>query len=149
MTRGLMPWNVSTPRVLEEFRQDIDQLFQRFFAPENGGERSLMFTPRIDLSESEREYEITVDLPGMKAEDFNVEWKDRDLWITGERSIEMEEHGRTYHRTERQHGRFRRVVSLDMPVEAEKIDAEYKDGVLRLRVPKSEVALPRKIEVKS
>jgi len=67
----------------------------------------------------------------------------------GERKHEKEEKGKTYHRIERQHGQFRRIIPLDLPVDADKVGAEYKDGVLHVTVPKSETAKPKRIEVKA
>jgi HSP20 family protein len=87
--------------------------------------------------------------PGLKPEEFDVELKDNQLWITGERKQEEEQHGKTWHRIERHYGQFRRVIPLETAVEAEKVAAEYTDGVLRISVPKSEAVRPRRIEVKS
>jgi len=111
-------------------------------------ERQLIFAPRTNVAETETEYEVTVDLPGMKPEDLDVELKDGHLWITGERKHEEEEKGKTYHRIERSYGHFRRVIPLEESVNPEKVDAEYKDGVLHITVAKDEAAQPRKIPVK-
>jgi len=75
--------------------------------------------------------------------------KEGQLWITGERRQESEEKGKTYHRVERQYGRFQRVIPLPAAVNPEKIDAEYKDGVLHITLPKDETAQPKRIPVKT
>jgi HSP20 family protein len=126
----------------------MDHLLDRFGGTENGGTLSQSFAPETNLAETEGEFEITVDLPGLRAEDFNLEFNDGQLWITGERRQEKEEQGKTYHRVERSYGQFRRGISLGPDVDPEKIDATYRDGVLTVIVPKSAAALPRKIEVK-
>ncbi|MDY0165104.1 MAG: Hsp20/alpha crystallin family protein [Thermoguttaceae bacterium] len=95
------------------------------------------------------EYEITLDLPGLKPDEVNVELKENQLWVSGERRHEAEEKGKTYHRIERAYGQFRRVIPLASQVKTDAIEAEYHDGVLRITVPKSEAAQPKRIEVKS
>jgi HSP20 family protein len=126
----------------------MDHLLDRFGGTEDGGTLSQSFAPETNLAETERQFEITVDLPGVRAEDFNLEFNDGQLWITGERRQEKEEKGKTYHRVERSYGQFRRGISLGPDVDPEKIDATYRDGVLTVIVPKSPAACPRKIEVK-
>jgi HSP20 family protein len=117
----------------------------------NGGTELTVegFAPRTNIAETETEYEVTVDLPGMKPEDLHVEIKGDQLWLSGERKHEQEEKGKTFHRIERRYGRFERVIPLACPTDEAKISAEYKDGVLRVTVPKAEEARPRRIEVKT
>jgi HSP20 family protein len=114
-----------------------------------GGERACVFAPRTNVAETDKEYEITLDLPGVKAEDVEVELKDDQLWITGERKQEVEENDKTFHRVERHYGRFQRVIGLNDDADTDAVDAKYEDGVLRISVAKSEAALPKRIEVKS
>jgi len=150
MTRALVPWDVRLPRLFESFRREIDELFDQFFGPwEETREHWPAFSPRANVAETDTHYEVTVDLPGMKPEEFTVELKDNQLWITGERKREHEEKGKTYHRIERLYGQFRRVIPFPAPVNAEKVEAEYKDGVLRILVPKDEAAQPKRIPVKA
>ncbi|MEX0718004.1 MAG: Hsp20/alpha crystallin family protein [Planctomycetaceae bacterium] len=106
------------------------------------------FAPECNLAESETEYEVTLDLPGLKPDDFNVELQHGDLWITGERKHEAEQKGKTWHRVERQYGQFRKMIRLGEDVDPEGIDAQYRDGVLRITVPKTEISKPKKIAVK-
>jgi len=127
----------------------MSQVMDRFAGVSNGGDVSQWFAPKTNLAETKTEYEITLDLPGLKAEDFNLEFSDGQLWITGERKREKEEKGKTYHRVERSHGQFRRGVSLGPDVNADKIEAHYRDGVLTVVVPKAEAACPKRIEVKA
>jgi HSP20 family protein len=149
MPRTMVPWDVAGPPWFNDFRREMNRLMRDFLGGEDGGEQSAWFTPRANVAETDSGYEVTLDLPGMKPEDFDIELKDRHLWITGERKCECEEKGKTYHRIERQSGRFRRVIPLSESVEAEKVSADYKDGVLHIKVPKSEAVRPKRIEVKT
>jgi len=130
------------------FRNEVDGLMERFFGTENGNE-VVNWTPRLNLAENDKQYELTVDLPGMKPEDVSVELRHGDLWITGNRSGESEEKGKTWHRIERFHGEFRRAIRLGDDVDPENVEAEYKDGVLHVTVPKTEKARSKKISIKS
>ncbi len=147
MVRSLTEWTSQLPRRLEG---DVENLFERFFGPV---ERPLMnfdgFVPRTNVAETEDEFEVTVELPGMEPEGFDVELKEKSLWISGEKKEEREEKGKTYHRIERHHGEFRRVIPLPTMVDESKITAEYTDGVLMVRVPKAEDVKPKHIEVKT
>lgn len=150
MNTSLMPLH-SGFGLLENFRKEMDQLFDRFSDGERGTENSVtrFWTPRLNLSETEDAYEVSVDLPGLTADAVNVELRHGDLWITGERSSETEEKGRTWHRIERYSGQFRRAVRLGDDVDPDRVNAEYRDGVLHITVQKTEVARTKRIEVKS
>jgi len=146
MVRSLVPWTgFSQP--IDIFRREMDTLFDRYLGWD-GGRSMTMFEPVTDMAETEDAYEVTVELPGLKSEDFNVEIKEGDLWITGHKKDEREEKGANFHRVERQYGEFRRAIPLEGPVDPEKVEAHYKDGVLTIHVPKTEAAKPRRIDVK-
>lgn len=147
MSRTLLPWSHWTPGVFEDVSKEVNRLMERFYDGDNGESR--YFAPRVNIAENEKGYEVTVDLPGMKSDEFNIEFKDGQLWITGERKHETEEKGKTYHRVERSYGQFRRVIALGTDVDVEKVEANYRDGVLTLEVPKVAAAQPRRINVKS
>jgi HSP20 family protein len=145
---ALSPWDVRMPRWFEGLRRQMDDLLEDFFTAEDGG-RARMYAPRTNVAETEKDFEITVDLPGMKPEDFNVELREGHLWLTGHRKHEEEEKGKTYHRIERSYGEFRRAIPLGTDVDPDKVVAEYKDEVLKITVPKTEAAKPKKIKVKT
>ena len=107
------------------------------------------FMPRLDMVESENAFEVKVDLPGLKPDQVHVDVKRGELWITGEVEEEREEEGKTYHRLERRHGEFQRVLPLPENVDEESIEASFRDGVLTVVVPKTEEARPKHIEVKT
>lgn len=133
--------------MFEDLGKEMTRLFSHFGDAENGESR--VFAPRIDIAETDTSYEVTLDLPGMTAQDFNIEFKDGQLWISGERKHANAQKGKTFHRVERYHGQFRRVITLGTDVDADKVEATYRDGVLNLHVPKAESVQPRRINVKS
>jgi len=115
------------------------------------GEKNAFFadwTPPVDIEETDKEYLIKAELPDIKKEDVKVETLDGILTIEGERKQEKEEKGKKYHRIERAHGVFERAFLLPEDAQGDKVTADYKDGVLKVHVPKTEKATPKAIEVK-
>jgi len=106
------------------------------------------WAPAVDVEETEGEYLVKADLPDVKREDVKVGIEDGILGIEGERRMEKEEKGKRLHRVERAYGRFVRRLAVPTGVDARKVAAEFKDGVLRVHLPKSEEAKPRSIDVK-
>ncbi len=147
MTRTLVPFSTRFPRVWGDFERDLGDVMKRMFERDDDAGMAVAFNPRLNAAETEDGYEVTVDLPGMKPEDFNVEFKDGDLWITGERKLEAEEKEKTFHRVERHYGAFRRILRLGADVDPATIDANYKDGVLRITAARTEATRPKRIEV--
>jgi HSP20 family protein len=150
MLRTLVPFGTRTPRLWADFDEDFGRAVERFFGPEEERWGELMkFNPRTNVAETDKAVEVTVELPGMKAEEFHVDLKDKELWITGEKKEETEEKGKTFHRIERRHGEFRRVIPLPVHVDREKIEAVFKDGLLKVTVPKTPEAERKAIPVKA
>ena len=147
MTRTLKPWRGTGIRPLDDLYREMDSLVQHFFADENGTNGTRDFVPRLNVSENESGYEVTVDLPGLKPEDVAVELHENQLTISGKREKEKEEKGKTFHRVERHYGEFRRVISVPTPVDEAKISADYRNGVLNVLLPKSEKVKPTRIQV--
>lgn len=150
MRTELAPRTTGMWRPWRRIERELDELFNRvtqreFQLPFVEG----TFSPTMNLAETDTEVEVTVDLPGLKPEEFKVELKDGELWITGERQEEKEEKGKTFRRVERHYGAFRRVVRLPAPVDEKKVKAEYQEGVLRVTLAKSEAVKPKHIEVKT
>ena len=106
------------------------------------------WSPLVDITEDEKEYVIKTDLPEVKKEDVKVTVENGIVTITGERKLENEEKGKRYHRIERSYGNFVRSFSLPDDADAKRVNAEFKDGLLKVRVAKSETARPKQIEVK-
>ena len=149
MTRMMVPWDVRSPRFYEDFRREMNQLMNSFLGGQEATEQPVGFIPRANVAETEDRYEVTLEVPGMKPEDIAVELKEGQLWVSGERKREEQAKGKAYRRIERQYGQFQRVIPLEGPTEADKVEATYKDGILSVTVPKSEKAKPKRVEVKA
>ena len=96
------------------------------------------FRPNVDIIENEKSYEINVAVPGMEKNDFDLDIKDGLLVISGERKFEKKEDGTDYHTIETQYGSFSRSFNLPDHVDASKVSATYKNGILELVIPKDE-----------
>jgi HSP20 family protein len=104
--------------------------------------------PAVDILEDGKEYLIKAELPDVRKEDVHVTVQEGVLSLTGERKFEKEEKGKKFHRVEMAYGSFSRTFELPMDANAAKIMAEFKDGVLKVHLPKSEEARPKTVEVK-
>jgi len=122
------------------FRSFVD----RFFNDEFYGGSVPSFSPRVDISESDKEYEIQLSLPGMKKSDFDIDLNDDQITIKGERKFENEKQDRNYHSVESYYGSFNRTFHLPEVVNREKIDAKYEDGILTISLPKDEKRIAKK-----
>lgn len=154
MLRSLIPWRDTSlfPRtdrfpMLSRMEGEMEELMGRLFGSDEWAVPA-RFVPRTNLSETETEFEVTVDLPGLKPEEVKVDLKDGHLWISGERKEEKEEEGKTFHRVERSYGEFRRMLTLPAAIDENKVVAKFENGVLKVRIPKTEEAKPKHIEVK-
>jgi HSP20 family protein len=106
------------------------------------------WSPLVDITEDDKEYLVKAELPEMKKEEIKINVHEDVLSISGERKYEKEEKGKKYHRVERAYGSFVRSFTLPEDADGSKINAEYKDGVLKIHLPKSEKAKPKAIEVR-
>jgi HSP20 family protein len=137
-------------RAFELIRNDfwspsVESWLDEVTAPFREG-RGQVFTPACDLEETESHYLLSLDLPGVTREDIKIETVKDQLLVAAERKAEKSE--KTIHLKERGRGTFYRAFSLGSAVDAERIEALYQDGVLRIAVPKAESAKPRLIAVK-
>lgn len=139
-------------RELEEMQNRLSWMFGR--APirrGDGGEENITvaeWAPLVDITEDDKEYLVTAELPGLKKEDVKVTVEQGVLLLQGERKFEKEEKNRRYHRVERAYGSFVRSFSVPDDAEGTKISADFKEGILRVHLPKSEHAKPKSIDVK-
>lgn len=106
------------------------------------------WAPRADITETDDAFSITAEVPGIKRDNVKINIEDHVLSIHGENKQEKEEKGKKFHRIERFYGSFNRSFSLPENVNEDKIDAIFKDGVLTLTIPKTEVKKPKAIEIK-
>jgi len=129
---------------LTDLRDELDRLFE---APAARASEFLGWSPAFDVYEEKDNFVVKAELPGMKKEDINVSFHDGSLVISGERQNETRNEGTEVYRAERFFGKFQRVVTLPATVAADKVKAQYKDGILTITLPKSEEAKPKQIEV--
>ena len=118
--------------------EELERLFE---SPMTG------WAPALDVHEDKDKFTIRVELAGLKREDIDVSLQDGALIISGERKEEKISEGTELHRQERYYGKFQRALTLPEPVAADKVKADYKDGVLTVTLPKTEEAKPKKIDV--
>ncbi len=124
-------------------------LFRRAnLTPEDEAITVAEWAPLVDILEDDKEYVIKAELPEVQKEDVKVTVESGTLTISGERKAEKEEKGRKFHRLERYYGRFERSFSIPDDADGDHVKAEFKDGVLRVHLAKSEKARPKQIEVK-
>jgi HSP20 family protein len=130
-------------------QKEVDRLFREFFSPAFGeGELSTRtWAPPVDIYETENSIVLKTELPGIDPKDVDVRVEENRLYLKGERKFEKEVKEESYHRVERSYGSFARSFALPNPIDADKVAAEYKDGVLSLTLPKREEAKPKTIKV--
>jgi HSP20 family protein len=133
---------------LATMRDEINRLFDSSFGefvrtPDLFGG----WTPALDLYEDKDNLIVRAELPGLKKDDIEISLNQGTLAISGERKAEARSEGTDVHREERFYGRFQRTLDLPKPVQAERVAASYKDGILTVTLPKTEEAKPKQIEV--
>jgi HSP20 family protein len=106
------------------------------------------WAPALDISERKDAYLVTVELPGVEADDLEITLEDGLLTIQGERHFAQDSSEQQFHRVERRYGAFRRSITLPAQVQAEQIEATFEDGVLQIVVPKAEEAKAKRIQVR-
>lgn len=148
MLRSMVPWRERFPLTFSRWGGEMEDLMERFLEQGGNAWEIGKFMPKVNLAETDKLYEVTVELPGMKPEEVSVELREGQLWIIGEKLEEKEEKGKAFHLIERRSGEFRRVIPLNLPVVEGKVDAVFENGILMVRIPKSEQVVPKKIKVK-
>jgi HSP20 family protein len=141
-------------RELEDINSRLNRVFGRSHSQRSTGESErdaltlVDWAPRVDISETPEEFQIKAELPDVKKEDVTVRVDNGILRIEGERKQEKEEKTKKFHRIERSYGTFLRSFTLPDNVQGERVAAEFKDGLLHVRLPKSAKTSPKSIEVK-
>lgn len=130
-------WNSSSL-----FEKEMDRFFDTFA---HKGEE--VYAPVCEITEQEKAFAISVDVPGMKKEDIDIEVKDNHLYITGERKYESKTEKDNVVRSEKRYGKFSRVFTLPQNVNADGIVAAFENGVLEVTLPKEEKAQAKKINI--
>jgi HSP20 family protein len=159
---NLVPWRWGTLRTFDDdrpigsFQREMDSLHRsidRLFADAWGGSfapsllsetwSTTRITPSLDVSEDEKGFHVSVELPGMSDKDVAVTVTDRVLTIRGEKKEEKEKKDKDVFRQERAYGSFRRTIELPSDIDSSKIEAKFKDGVLTIELPKTKQAQDR------
>ena len=136
---------------LHQLREEMDRVFDNFsegFPRRPFGWRTVPTYPALSIWEDEHSLHAEAELPGLKMEDLELLVVGNELTVKGQRKDEHPE-GTTYHRRERGVGSFSRVIRLPIDIDADKVEATLKDGVLLITLPKAEKAKPRKVQVKA
>jgi len=145
---ALIRWEPA--RELATLQNEMNRLFSTFFdapTPTNAGATLRRWIPAMDLVETEDDFVLKADLPGLSESDVNIELEDNVLTISGERKAEHEQRKEGYYRVERSFGSFARSLTLPEGVDPDKVRASFDRGVLEVRIPKPEERKPRKVTI--
>ncbi len=138
-------------REVSRLRREMDRLWDDYFG---AGRRALQplgeaWSPVVDVSETGDTVTVKAEIPGLEAKDIDINIVGDVLTIKGEKKSEREEKGENYHLVERSYGSFSRSLKLPAAVQVDKVEAEYKNGVLTIACPKKEEVKPKAIEIKA
>ena len=148
--KQLVPWGRKDLQIRRDddpfmaLQRQINQIFDNFFdgfaiSPLWGLESGRgPFNPRMDLSDTDKQYRVTVELPGLDEKDVEISLANNVLTIKGEKKQEKEEKRKDYHRMERSYGLFKRNIAIPEGVDLEKVDASFRKGLLIINLPKTE-----------
>ncbi len=157
--RELIPWKRKTPyesrneNLLDSLQHEMTRVFDRFTHGFGQGELSKQSEwwgssfPAMDLAETDNEILVTAELPGIDEKDLDISLRGNNLIIRGEKKAEHEEKGEHYYHKESSYGSFHRAVPLPMEVDEDKIEATYKKGILKIKLPKSAEAQKNRTKI--
>ena len=160
MFESMSPWNKrnllkkSVEHPLESLHQDINRLFENFFTeewPMESGQGKMMLSPKFDVTENDKIIELSAELAGVEEKDLDVSVDGKVLTVKGEKKEEIKEDKKDYHLSERRYGSFKRSFTLPDGLDLDKVEASFKNGVLKISLPKSPEAKTnhKKIKVTS
>ncbi|MFQ5677027.1 MAG: Hsp20/alpha crystallin family protein [bacterium] len=146
---SLTRWNPTRDllNITDEMNRFVDSVFSQGGARETSLFKGT-WNPAVDIAEDDDNFYLHMDLPGLKKEDVKVKYEEGMLTLTGEKKIVDEQKDINYHRVERSHGKFERSFRITSQILADKISADFSDGVLSVTLPKAEEIKPKEIEVK-
>ena len=153
MARELTVWKPVrelVPFDFEKMRREMDRLWDSFFEerPRRRPEKEREWLPSLDVSETKSDIVVKAEVPGMDPKDIDISLSNGVLNIKGQKKQEREEKEENYHLVERSYGAFARSVQLPCEVKTDKINASYRNGVLKVILPKAEEAKTREIKIK-
>jgi HSP20 family protein len=146
----LLRWSPSRDvlDIFDEFNKLVQETLRRSDVEESDTLRKISWAPRVNISETDDAYFIDVELPGVDKKDVKITFKDHILTIEGEKKLRKEIKEDQFIKKESLYGSFSRSFNLPDDVDGEKIEADYKDGILTVTLPKTEEKKPKEIEVK-
>jgi HSP20 family protein len=131
-----------------DIREDFDSVMKDFLRGFSVPVSSRAVFPLADVKEDEDKYTVTVEVPGIDKKDLKIKVKENSLLVEGEKKEETREENESYLRVERSYGNFRRAFSFASDLDEKKVNAEFKDGILTITLPKTEKEKPKEIEIK-
>ena len=145
MMNNVTRWNPTTAYLTQ--REPFFRLFDSFFNNDVQGEETRAWVPPVDIQENGDAYLFHAELPGMKKEDIHITLENNVLRLSGERKFEKDAKKENYHRVERTYGTFHRSFTLPSTVDAGRVTADFKNGVLTVTLPFREEAKPRTVNI--
>jgi HSP20 family protein len=150
---NLVPWNRPKENQIEQFHKMMSGMFDRYLQKDIFWSPDSLFGdgwfPSVDVSESKKDITVKAEMPGMDPKDIDISLEDGILRIKGEKRKEEEERDMNFYRAERAYGYFNRTIGLPAEVDASKVDASYKNGILNIKLKKVKESEPKKIEIKT
>ena len=140
-------WDCSPFDQLTNVQEEINRLFEPIAGLSRRSQFFNVWSPALDILEDKDHVIVRAELPGMKKEEIDLSLHEGVLSISGGRKLEDKHDDAETFRSERFYGRFQRIVALPKPVKADQVTASYKDGILTVKLPKTEEAKPKQIEV--
>lgn len=134
-------------RELSQLQSTLNRAFQEYGRGSDELTTTGSFVPAVDIYEDEHSIVLKLEVPGVSQEDLDIRMENQTLTIRGERKFQSEEKEENFHRIERRYGQFSRAFTLPPTVDGEKITADYKDGVLQVKLAKRAEAKPKQIKV--
>ena len=135
---------------LDRFDSEMESLFHSFFPAvlRGRGDNELRWMPKVNVKELDDSFQVSAEIPGMEKDQLSIEVQENLLTIRGEKKTEEKAENEKMHICEVSYGKFERSLRLPDNVKIEDVDAEYKNGVLRISIPKTEPVKPKEIKVK-
>lgn len=138
---------------LINFEREINKMFNEFenmfgLRMRDFEDQNFVWMPSTDIIEYDDRYEVRMDFPGLTKDDVKISYSDGQLSVSGERKFENENKDAKYHRIERSYGKFFRSFTVPNKIKEDKIEANFKDGLLTIILPKADEVRPKEIEIK-
>lgn len=157
---NLVPWRKNRNNVglarrenpVNELSREMNRLFEDFFgdfdlAPFGGFGQAGDFSPSVNVHEDDNQFVVSAELPGIDEKDVEISLDNNYLTLKGQKNQENEEKGKNYYRSERRYGSFQRTIPLSAEIDQDKVEAEYKKGVLKITLPKTPEAKSKKKKI--